>query len=94
LIEEEHLLICEIPLLARMLQAAFLPFYSWASIPGRKNDLVFKLLSVYPDLYPDAPTEGVRRILEDATGTSIPKGQELDLDPVESIRMGTTVATK
>ncbi|CZR56840.1 probable oxoprolinase [Phialocephala subalpina] len=65
----------------------------WASIPGRKNDVVFKLLSVCPDLYPDAPTEGVRRILEDATGMPIPKGQPLDLEPVESIRMGTTVAT-
>ncbi|TVY81203.1 Uncharacterized protein LSUE1_G002940 [Lachnellula suecica] len=65
----------------------------WASIPGRKNDLVFKLLSVCPDVYSDAPTEGVRRILEDATNSSIPRGQLLDLEPVESIRMGTTVAT-
>ncbi|TVY30730.1 Uncharacterized protein LHYA1_G000358 [Lachnellula hyalina] len=65
----------------------------WANIPGRKDDLVFKLLSVCPDLYPDAPTEGVRRILETATETSIPSGQLLDLEPVESIRMGTTVAT-
>jgi len=68
--------------------------YSWASIPGRRDDLVFKLLSVCPDLYPDAPTEGVRRILETATGTSIPRGELVDLEPVESIRMGTTVATK
>lgn len=74
--------------------ARILTSYSWANIPGRKNDLVFKLLSVCPDLYPDAPTEGVRRILESATETSIPSGQLLDLEPVESIRMGTTVATK
>lgn len=66
----------------------------WANIPGRKDDVVFKLLSVCPDQYPDAPTEGVRRILEIASGTKIPKGVPLDLASVESIRMGTTVATK
>ncbi|RDW85320.1 putative hydantoinase oxoprolinase protein [Coleophoma cylindrospora] len=65
----------------------------WASIPSRKEDVVFKLLSVCPDQYEDAPTEGVRRILELATGTSIPRGTPLDLSGVESIRMGTTVAT-
>ncbi|KAI0142218.1 hypothetical protein BJ166DRAFT_488329 [Pestalotiopsis sp. NC0098] len=65
----------------------------WAHIPGQEDDLVFKLLSVCPDEYPDAPTEGIRQILEKATGKSIPKGTPLDLAPVESIRMGTTVAT-
>ncbi|KAF5510264.1 Uncharacterized protein CGCS363_v003719 [Colletotrichum siamense] len=65
----------------------------WARIPGHKEDLVFKLLSVCPDEYDDAPTEGIRRILETATGSSMPKGTQLDLAPVESIRMGTTVAT-
>jgi 5-oxoprolinase (ATP-hydrolysing) len=68
--------------------------YSWASVPGHGNDIVFKLLSVCPESYPDAPAEGVRRILETATGTNIPRGQPLDLSLVESIRMGTTVATK
>jgi 5-oxoprolinase (ATP-hydrolysing) len=67
---------------------------SWASIPGRKDDVVLKLLSVNPGVYADAPTEGVRQILEIATGKSIPRGEPLDLCPVESIRMGTTVATK
>ncbi|GAB7353474.1 hypothetical protein MBLNU459_g3929t1 [Dothideomycetes sp. NU459] len=65
----------------------------WASIPGHKNDVIFKLLSVSPDEYPDAPTEGIRRILELATNTKIAPGTPLDLTPVESIRMGTTVAT-
>lgn len=46
-----------------------------------------------PDEYEDAPTEGIRQILEKATGVEIPKGTPLDLTPVESIRMGTTVAT-
>lgn len=68
--------------------------FSWASIPGRKDDLVLKLLSECPDVYPDAPTEGVRQILETATNKTIPRGEPLDLNLVESIRMGTTVATK
>ncbi|OAK99073.1 hypothetical protein IQ06DRAFT_337497 [Phaeosphaeriaceae sp. SRC1lsM3a] len=63
-----------------------------ASIPGR-DDIILKLLSVDPANYQDAPTEGVRRVLELATGNRLPRGQLLDLFHVESIRMGTTVAT-
>jgi 5-oxoprolinase (ATP-hydrolysing) len=63
-----------------------------ASIPG-KDDTILKLLSVDPENYQDAPTEGVRRVLELATGNSFPRGQLLDLFHIESIRMGTTVAT-
>jgi 5-oxoprolinase (ATP-hydrolysing) len=63
-----------------------------ASIPGR-DDIILKLLSVDPANYKDAPTEGIRRILELATGQPHPRGQLLDLFHVESIRMGTTVAT-
>lgn len=65
----------------------------WARIPGRKDDVVFKLLSVSPDEYSDAPSEGVRKILEIAEERPIPRGEALDLNQVESIRMGTTVAT-
>ncbi|KIW85545.1 hypothetical protein Z517_00937 [Fonsecaea pedrosoi CBS 271.37] len=65
----------------------------WARIPGREDALVFKLLSNAPDQYEDAPTEGIRRILGIARGKEIPKGALIDLDGVESIRMGTTVAT-
>lgn len=50
-------------------------------------------MSVDPANYPDAPSEGIRRIIEQATDHSIPKGEPIDLSPVESIRMGTTVAT-
>lgn len=57
------------------------------------HDIVLKLLSVDPANYPDAPSEGIRRIIEQVTGTKIPKGEPIDLSPVESIRMGTTVAT-
>jgi 5-oxoprolinase (ATP-hydrolysing) len=68
--------------------------YSWASIPGRRDDVVLKIQSVALDVYADAPTEGVRQILEIATRKPVPRGWPLDLSPVESIRMGTTVATK
>lgn len=63
-----------------------------ASIPGRQ-DIILKLLSVDPANYKDAPTEGIRRILELATGKPHPRGQLLNLFHIESIRMGTTVAT-
>ncbi|KAL4908148.1 hypothetical protein BDW74DRAFT_188372 [Aspergillus multicolor] len=65
----------------------------WAQVPGREEHIVFKILSVCPDEYDDAPTEGIRQVLEIASGTSIPRGSLLDLEPIESIRMGTTVAT-
>lgn len=63
-----------------------------AKIPG-ESDYVFKLLSVDPKNYKDAPTEGIRRVLERALGKSIPKNEKLKLDNIGSIRMGTTVAT-
>ena len=47
---------------------------------------VLKLLSVNPE-YPDAPREAIRRIL------GSPAGQPIDHSKIESIRMGTTVAT-
>ncbi|KAI5734990.1 hypothetical protein M8J77_012901 [Diaphorina citri] len=51
---------------------------------------VMKLLSVSPE-YPDAPTEGIRRILQQETGR---KFQGLiDSSLIGWIRMGTTVAT-
>ncbi len=65
----------------------------WASIPGREEDLILKLLSVDPQNYPDAPTEGIRRVLEIAGGEPIPRGTPLDISSVSNIRMGTTVAT-
>lgn len=66
---------------------------AWAEVPGRQDHIVFKILSVCPDEYDDAPTECIRQILETALETTIPKGSLLDLEPIESIRMGTTVAT-
>jgi 5-oxoprolinase (ATP-hydrolysing) len=58
-----------------------------------EDDVVIKLLSVDPANYDDAPLEGIRRLLERFTGTTIPRGQPLDTSKIESIRMGTTVAT-
>lgn len=66
---------------------------AWAWIPDSDQKLVIKILSQSPDEYPDAPTECIRQILEIAGGKSIPRGTPLNLDTVESIRMGTTVAT-
>ena len=61
-------------------------------VPG-KPDILIKLLSHDPANYDDAPTEGIRRILEIATGASLPRGQKIDTSGIESIKMGTTVAT-
>ena len=63
-----------------------------ASIAGRP-EVILKLLSVDPANYQDAPTEGIRRVLELATGESHPRGKPLDLKHVDRLRMGTTVAT-
>lgn len=63
----------------------------WANIPG-KGEVIFKLLSVDPENYEDAPTEGVRRVLEAYTEKEINKQSKLDGSLIEWIRMGTTVA--
>lgn len=64
-----------------------------AVVPGREDDIVLKLLSIDPQNYADAPTEGIRRVLERALGKPVPRGESIDVSVVASIRMGTTVAT-
>lgn len=54
---------------------------------------MIKLLSVDPANYKDAPLEGIRRLLSKFEGREIPRGEPLDTSKIESIRMGTTVAT-
>lgn len=54
---------------------------------------MIKLLSEDPQNYDDAPLEGIRRLLSKFTGREIPRGEPLDTSKIESIRMGTTVAT-
>ncbi|KAI5776628.1 Hydantoinase B/oxoprolinase-domain-containing protein [Geopyxis carbonaria] len=58
-----------------------------------EDDVILKLLSVDPQNYDDAPLEGIRRLLERFTGKKYPRGEPLDTSEIESIRMGTTVAT-
>ncbi|KAI7519769.1 Uncharacterized protein KC331_g20542, partial [Hortaea werneckii] len=64
-------------------------------VEGREDNIVVKLLSQDPSNYDDASIEGIRRILEQATGRPYPRGQKLDVSGLKdfSIRMGTTVAT-
>ncbi|RYO94026.1 hypothetical protein DL762_000774 [Monosporascus cannonballus] len=58
-----------------------------------KDDVVIKLLSEDPANYDDAPLEGIRRIMSHFLGREVPRGEALDTSCIESIRMGTTVAT-
>ncbi|KAK2750675.1 hypothetical protein FQN57_002748 [Myotisia sp. PD_48] len=58
-----------------------------------EDDIVIKLLSEDPSNYDDAPLEGIRRLLSKFQGKEIPRGEALDTTRIESIRMGTTVAT-
>lgn len=64
----------------------------FAQCPGG-NVRVLKLLSEDPANYADAPTEGIRRILEQEGGMLLPRDRPLDTTRIASIRMGTTVAT-
>ncbi|XP_054622190.1 5-oxoprolinase isoform X2 [Dunckerocampus dactyliophorus] len=64
----------------------------FARLPdGRER--VLKLLSRDPQNYKDAPTEGIRRVLEEETGRAFPRDKPVDTSLIGWIRMGTTVAT-
>lgn len=58
-----------------------------------EDDVIIKLLSEDPSNYDDAPLEGIRRLMSRFLGKEIPRGEPLDTSKIESIRMGTTVAT-
>ncbi|KAL6415170.1 5-oxoprolinase [Ilyonectria robusta] len=62
---------------------------------GENNgeEIIIKLLSEDPANYKDAPLEGIRRIMSHFLGRDIPRGEALDTLQIDSIRMGTTVAT-
>ncbi|WVR09658.1 hypothetical protein IAU60_006733 [Kwoniella sp. DSM 27419] len=66
-------------------------------IPGDERDggvqVTFKLLSVDPANYDDAPSEGIRRLLQIVKKEPVPRGELYDTSLIESVRMGTTVAT-
>ena len=60
------------------------------------EEIVSKLLSEDPSHYPDAPTEGIRRVLEQydtKDGRTYPRSKPVTTSQIGSIRMGTTVAT-
>ncbi|KAF9466756.1 5-oxoprolinase [Collybia nuda] len=68
--------------------------------PDERKDIVVKLcklsilsLSQDPGNYHDAPTEGIRRVLELVTGEKFPRGATLQTDKIDYIRLSTTVAT-
>ncbi|VDM45575.1 unnamed protein product [Toxocara canis] len=54
---------------------------------------VLKLLSEDFTNYRDAPTEAIRRVLEEELHIKIPRGCPVPTDNISWIRMGTTVAT-
>lgn len=58
-----------------------------------EDDVIIKLLSEDPSNYDDAPLEGIRRLMSKFLQKEIPRGEPLDTSKIESIRMGTTVAT-
>jgi len=66
-------------------------------LPGDgTKQVVSKLLSEDPLHYPDAPTEGIRRLLNEYSSKgkgSYPRGATIDTSEIAVIRMGTTVAT-
>jgi 5-oxoprolinase (ATP-hydrolysing) len=59
------------------------------------TEVVSKLLSEDPQHYNDAPTEGIRRFLQDYDGANhdYARGKPVATHAIGSIRMGTTVAT-
>ncbi|KAG6897983.1 hypothetical protein C0992_007937 [Termitomyces sp. T32_za158] len=61
--------------------------------PEERKEIVVKLLSQDPGNYSDAPTEGIRRVLETITGQKIPRNSVLKTDKIDYIRLSTTVAT-
>jgi 5-oxoprolinase (ATP-hydrolysing) len=60
----------------------------YAEVPGEPGFKTLKLLSENPQQYPDAPLEGIRRIIHEVTGKpNIPN------ELIEWVRLGTTLAT-
>lgn len=58
-----------------------------------EDDIIIKLLSEDSSNYDDAPLEGIRRLMSKLLNTEIWWGEALDATKIESIRIGTTVAT-
>ncbi|GAA5968138.1 hypothetical protein JCM11641_003745 [Rhodosporidiobolus odoratus] len=58
-----------------------------------RKEIILKLLSSDPGHYEDAPREGVRRVVELATGNTYKRQDRLPVDKIGQIRLSTTVAT-
>lgn len=59
----------------------------YAEVPDQARPYrVLKLLSEDPRNYPDAPREGIRRILEEVTGVPHPRDAPVPHERIESIR--------
>jgi len=67
-------------------------YASWTTTSNHTHEWTTKLLSQDP-AYPDAPREGIRRVLQHVLGTPIPSDQKLNTDKIDYIRLSTTVAT-
>ncbi|ELU41298.1 5-oxoprolinase [Rhizoctonia solani AG-1 IA] len=68
-------------------------FYRIPGINQAKGKNWWSNLSQDPSNYRDAPTEGIRRVLEKVLGKSLPRGEKLNTDKIDFIRLSTTVAT-
>ncbi|KAG0370830.1 hypothetical protein BGZ54_003552 [Gamsiella multidivaricata] len=55
--------------------------------PTGRKEIVVKLLSVDPGNYPDAPREGIRRILEIATGKPHPRDQPVATENLGMVQL-------
>ena len=64
----------------------------YAEVPGKPGFRILKLLSENPHQYPDAPLEGMRRIIQEVTGKPL-SSQMIPSGIIEWVRMGTTLAT-
>jgi len=62
----------------------------YAEVPAEPGFRILKLLSENPQQYPDAPLEGIRRIIQEVTGKPTEK---IPSERIEWVRMGTTLAT-
>lgn len=60
---------------------------------SESQTVVLKLLSENKSTYADAPTEGIRRVLNMFVDKKIEVGEKIPTNEIKSIRMGTTVAT-
>ncbi len=60
----------------------------YAEVPGKPGFRILKLLSENPQQYPDAPLEGIRRIIQEVTGKP-----HIAPELIEWVRLGTTLAT-